>query len=232
MRELYLTRYNKLIEYAKQHPAGGYVEIHHIIPKSLGGLDTADNLIELPSRLHFIAHWMLWKAYNTNELAYAFWAMAHQKKCGQEQRYTKINSKTYKILKELRSELISKNNSDRWKDPVWAEKMAKTLSKSKSSPKVKAEYSKRMSKRNADPEFRKHIEKKRKEKYADPLWYANYKRIQKQAKAHKVKPIVVDGVEYPLVIDVANKYNISISTVRQRIKSKTLQFSGWSYKAL
>ena len=230
MRELYLNRYNKLIEYAKQHPAVDYAETHHIIPKSLGGLDTADNLIKLPSRLHFIAHWMLWKAYDTNELAYAFWAMAHQKKRGQEQRYTKINSKTYAILKERRSKLISKSNSDRWKDPVWAEKMAQTLSKSKSSPEVKAEYRERMTKQNADPEFRKNIENKRKEKYADPEWYANYKKIQKQASAYKIKPIIVDGIEYPFVSDVANKYNISISTVRQRIKSKTLQFSSWHYK--
>ena len=131
MQELYLTRYNKLIEYARTQQSSNYKENHHIIPKSLGGLDTADNLIKLPSRLHFIAHWMLWKAYDTDELAYAFWAMAHQKKRGQEQRYTKINSKTYALLKEQRSKLISKSNSDRWKDPVWAAKTVANMKKAK-----------------------------------------------------------------------------------------------------
>jgi 5-methylcytosine-specific restriction endonuclease McrA len=40
-----------------------HTEIHHIIPKYLGGLDEKDNLVELDIRQHKIAHWLLWKIY-------------------------------------------------------------------------------------------------------------------------------------------------------------------------
>jgi hypothetical protein len=42
---------------AKKHH--GYVERHHVIPKSLGGSDTADNLVYLTAREHFICHMLL-----------------------------------------------------------------------------------------------------------------------------------------------------------------------------
>ena len=230
MRNIYIDRYNKLIDYARSSQVGGYLEIHHIIPKSLGGDDNPNNLIILSSRMHFLAHWMLWKAYDTDELAYAFWAMSHQKKRGQEKRYSKINSKTYALLKERRSKLISESNSKRWQDPSWAEKMSQKIKECKSDPLLKQKYSELMSKRNADPEYRKHLEGKRKEKYNDPVWKENYKQIQKKAHEHRIKPIIVDGIKYQYVTDVATKFKISIPTVRQRIKSKSAQFGGWHYK--
>lgn len=39
----------------------GYVEKHHIIPKSMGGSDDASNIVELTAREHFIAHLLLTK---------------------------------------------------------------------------------------------------------------------------------------------------------------------------
>ena len=230
MRELYINRYNKFIEYAKTQHSLGYKETHHIIPKSLGGSNDSDNLIKIPSRMHFIAHWMLWKAHGTDELAYAFWAMCHQKKKGQQNRYSRINSKTYAILKEQRSKLISKNNSERWKDPIWAKQMSDKIREVKNRPEEKEKQSKKMAMQNSDPEFRKKIIEGREKKFANAEWYANYKQIYKTIATKKIKPIVVDGVEYSLVTDVATKYNISIPTVRQRIKSKTAQFKSWNYK--
>ena len=37
----------------------GYYETHHIIPKSLGGTDTVENLVNLTAREHFICHALL-----------------------------------------------------------------------------------------------------------------------------------------------------------------------------
>ena len=42
---------------------GTYYEKHHIIPKSHGGSDEADNLVLLTYRQHVFAHRLLWKAY-------------------------------------------------------------------------------------------------------------------------------------------------------------------------
>jgi len=226
---LYLNRYKQLLANFKKTTS--YQETHHICPKTLGGADTCDNLIKIPSRIHFIAHWMLWKAYETDKLAYAFWAMCHQKKIGQEERYSKINSKTYALLKERRSKLISKSNSDRWKNLQWAKQTSANIKAAKNKPKEKEKQRKRMIAQNNDPEFRQKIIDGRKLKFADAEWYANYKQLQKVKAANRIKPIIVDGIEYPLATSVATKYNISIATVRQRIKSKTAQFSAWSYKS-
>ena len=38
-----------------------YTEKHHIIPKSMGGLDTKENLVVLTAREHYIAHLLLTK---------------------------------------------------------------------------------------------------------------------------------------------------------------------------
>ena len=221
----YLNRYKSLLlQYSDN---SGYTEIHHVCPKSLGGSDDPDNLIAIPSRIHFLAHWMLWKAYDTDELSYAFWAMCHQKKKGQEHRYTKINSKTYAILKERRSAIISQSNSDRWKDPVWAAKMKQTLKAAASTPKEKIRRSIQATLSNT--KRKKQISEQMLKLWADPIWAENFKQKSKNAHAHRIKKILVNGIEYKKVKDVSDKYEISIATVRQRIKSKTTQFSGWQY---
>lgn len=41
----------------------GYVERHHILPRSLGGSDDSSNLVALTAREHFVAHMLLAKMY-------------------------------------------------------------------------------------------------------------------------------------------------------------------------
>lgn len=71
----YQRIYDELIESARFRAISGYVEIHHVIPKCMGGLDTGDNLVSLSGREHFIAHWLLFKIHGTHQLAYAWNAM-------------------------------------------------------------------------------------------------------------------------------------------------------------
>jgi len=52
-----------------------YSERHHILPKSLGGTDDSDNLIYVSARVHFIAHWLLYKIHNCEKTARAFYGM-------------------------------------------------------------------------------------------------------------------------------------------------------------
>jgi 5-methylcytosine-specific restriction endonuclease McrA len=48
-----------------QRAKGGetYYELHHILPKSLGGLDLQENLVLLTAREHYIAHLLLYAIY-------------------------------------------------------------------------------------------------------------------------------------------------------------------------
>lgn len=48
-----------------------YVEIHHIIPRSLGGLDVQDNLVEVLPEEHLFLHMLRYKIYHKREDALA-----------------------------------------------------------------------------------------------------------------------------------------------------------------
>ena len=85
-----------------------YGEIHHILPKSLGGSNDPDNLIKLTAKEHFICHMLLTKMVEgtyKQKMIYAWWAMSNQKRPDQH-RY-KVSSNMYKTIKES----ASKNHS-------------------------------------------------------------------------------------------------------------------------
>lgn len=57
----YTKLYYIIINHALQHPYDGYVEKHHIIPKSLHGTNHHDNIVLLSARQHYICHHLLTK---------------------------------------------------------------------------------------------------------------------------------------------------------------------------
>ena len=59
----YQKHYNLLIERAKIRNLEGYKELHHIVPRCIGGTDERDNLVELTAEEHFVAHQLLVKMY-------------------------------------------------------------------------------------------------------------------------------------------------------------------------
>lgn len=70
--------YNSLIEKRKETPLrGGYSEKHHIIPKSLGGSNSKDNLVALTAKEHFLAHHLLAKLHG-GKMWNAYWLMCHE----------------------------------------------------------------------------------------------------------------------------------------------------------
>jgi hypothetical protein len=98
----YKTWYHNITENAKNRPINGYVERHHIIPRSLGGSDNKENLVDLTAREHFICHWLLTKMYtgeSKSKMVYALNGMKRSNKFAQ--RYeTKITSRVYENLKK------------------------------------------------------------------------------------------------------------------------------------
>lgn len=93
----YTKWYFQIIESARNNPYQGYTEKHHIIPKSIGGTDTADNIIILSGRQHYICHLLLTKMTSGNnryKMIKAAWMTSHTR------TGTKTNSRIYQYLKE------------------------------------------------------------------------------------------------------------------------------------
>lgn len=108
----YKENYNVLINYAKNKNReigdGNCYEIHHIIPRSLGGKDTKDNLVLLTLREHYLAHFLLWKfseGENKSKMAYAFYFMSNRDNC------KIISSKLYEQAKKEFKKRTSKIKS-------------------------------------------------------------------------------------------------------------------------
>lgn len=119
----YLKHYNKLIRSRKElnraKDGESYYEEHHILPKSLGGDCSADNLILLTGREHFIAHKLLFKHYNkkglgaeTYSMALAFAMMSKSSASHKGNRKCKrYSSKTYEeARKAISSKMSGKGN--------------------------------------------------------------------------------------------------------------------------
>jgi hypothetical protein len=59
----YEYHYNLLIERARYREIYSYTELHHIIPKCMGGKNSKENLVRLTPEEHYVAHQLLCKIY-------------------------------------------------------------------------------------------------------------------------------------------------------------------------
>ncbi|BEH83430.1 hypothetical protein [Klebsiella phage phiKp_4] len=89
----YTRIYNEIISNRKQNPINGTVEVHHIVPKSMGGDNSEGNLVALSPREHFIAHYLLAKIHNNKEMWCAYWFMCNT-------RDVRITSRQYDIARK------------------------------------------------------------------------------------------------------------------------------------
>lgn len=85
-------RYMRLMQALKNQKIDGYFERHHILPKSLGGDNSKENLINLTARQHFIAHKLLWMAYRGSQMGRAFYSMCNIRK-------SYVGSKEYELAR-------------------------------------------------------------------------------------------------------------------------------------
>lgn len=99
----YKIKYDKFIKSISDKGTrifSGYSETHHIVPRCLKGKDTEDNLIKLTLREHFLAHWLLWKAYpGYLPLASAFLQMNNKNPKTAKDFQGRITSRTYEKLR-------------------------------------------------------------------------------------------------------------------------------------
>jgi hypothetical protein len=148
----------KFIDSLKSQVIDGYSEKHHIIPRSMGGTDSKSNLINLTSRQHFVAHWMLWKAYG-GSMGRAFFMMSNFGK------YGKVNSRTYAMARADYAEQVSIQMTGKVMPPISEEtrqKMSKSAIGRKVSDATKAKISAAQVGRVYDDEFKRKVSEAKK----------------------------------------------------------------------
>lgn len=108
----YRKNYDTLILKAKNRINGnGYFERHHILPKSLGGIDTDSNLVYLTAREHYLAHWLLFKIAKTpndrKKMGLAFGMMRRQKAGQARICNTKMTSRKFESARMAASHAMA-----------------------------------------------------------------------------------------------------------------------------
>lgn len=98
----YTTWYYKIIDNATVRPIPFITERHHIIPRSLGGDDTENNIANLTPKEHYICHLLLTKmvieqdAYD--KMSNALWCMTNGFGTGERYRVSS-KSKLYSVAR-------------------------------------------------------------------------------------------------------------------------------------
>lgn len=91
---IYLNEYFRIIENSiqnsirKSKDRPGAVDIHHIIPRSMGGQDLYQNLVELTFADHVLVHFYLFKAFRNEEMAYAFNLLSNRTSPDEFEKFT------------------------------------------------------------------------------------------------------------------------------------------------
>lgn len=113
----YLSVYNSICERG-QNPqrvkflkdSNTYTEVHHIIPRSLGGTNNKSNLTTLTAREHFICHWLLCKIHKDDITSYIRMCFAFHQMCGSSfsNSQRKVNSHSFEYGRKRRSDALKK----------------------------------------------------------------------------------------------------------------------------
>ena len=112
--------YDQIIKHAQNRVAKGYTERHHIQPRSLGGADSANNLVDLTAREHFVCHWLLTKMTTGEDHFKMLNAlrMMRAEKAGQQRYETAITGRVYESIKQEYARLQSERIKGE-KNPMW-----------------------------------------------------------------------------------------------------------------
>lgn len=127
IRNKYTNIYYNIIERAKSRVLENHSETHHIVPRSLGGDDSEDNLVVLTPREHYLCHALLpkmCKKVNHIHKMYAAFNMMHLDAHGK--RYT---GRLYEYYKIKFYKLHSENQKGK---PRWTEADKKRMSEQRS----------------------------------------------------------------------------------------------------
>ena len=142
----YMRIYDQLIEKRRREPlsrADGYVERHHIVPRSEGGSDDETNLVNLTAREHYVAHLLLAKIYDDHKMWNAIWRMTTGwigKNCHMfssrtyariRENFVKVKTGTHHSIEARRKMSLSKKGMTAWnKGKHWSAEARRNMSTS------------------------------------------------------------------------------------------------------
>lgn len=113
----YQRQYSLLIESRKQNPTeSDYCEKHHILPRSLGGSDIPENIIQLTAREHYMAHRLLAKIHG-GKMWFALWIMSNGAKPSSKRDHL-VTPGQYEYAKRKQAEWFSANHPFKGKKNV------------------------------------------------------------------------------------------------------------------
>jgi hypothetical protein len=126
----YTKWYVSIITHARTKVNNGYTELHHIIPRCLGGRRTKDNEVKLSAREHFVCHMLLRKmtiGEDKKKMSFAAFAVSRVRRNSQ----LRINSRTFDLLRhELSNARTGVPRSVETKQKISKAKIGTTLSDS------------------------------------------------------------------------------------------------------
>lgn len=108
----YTKWYQEIVYKARQKIYDDYTELHHIIPISLGGDDSVDNVVKISAKEHFILHHLLTKMVYEKDLSKMWNAFFLMHFHNSNKRYS--TPRTYELSKMhmalIKKELIGDKN--------------------------------------------------------------------------------------------------------------------------
>ena len=102
----FTKKYFDIIEKRKNKDRIGYMEKHHIIPKSLGGSNNKDNLVWLSAKDHYICHQLLVKmtdGVDNMKMWSGLWRMMNKQSHNQKRDFN-IVAEDYEFARKKHSE--------------------------------------------------------------------------------------------------------------------------------
>jgi hypothetical protein len=206
----YAKLYNQIIENRLNNPYDGYTEKHHIVPISLGGSDSKDNLVRLTAREHFICHWILVKMYKGNKNSYYKMLKAFNMMCNsisnKQERY-RACSRIFSVYREDMSKAMSalqvgENNSQA--GTMWICNLETKENKKVANGQIPNGWIAGRNKWKVPaPRLKKPVKEKVSKKYLQGY------------------EVLVNNVSYKSISHAADSLGIGHETARMRFKSKS-----------
>ena len=115
LQNKYTRWYYNIVDKAKSRTTFDRFEVHHIVPRCLGGNDLEDNLVKLTPKEHFLAHYLLTKMLpNSKEQKKLYHAFAAFVMASSNQA-RKINSRQYQLVSSAAKEGMKGNTHNKGK---------------------------------------------------------------------------------------------------------------------
>jgi len=139
----YQKIYDNIVRRAQTRILEGYKEMHHIIPRCMGGTDEANNLVSLTPEEHYLCHLLLVKIHPNNiKLVKAAMFMVSSN-INQSR-----NNKLYGWLNRQYSDYMSGPNNPSTMNGTWNKGISVKLRKTRLTDSEKAAHSSRMKDKN------------------------------------------------------------------------------------